>query len=125
MSNLDFLEFQRLLLNKDIKHHADVLNIKSLASDVLCRVGTIRITFEPFSRTKHIIYFQHLNLASDQRAGFVEWPGTLPLSQFLQLLRHLTLNLPTIWAPVYTKCTNSFLPPSINIQRTQRASQEI
>jgi hypothetical protein len=71
----EFLEFQRLLLNKEIRYCTDISVIKTLASDPVCRVDTIRLIFEPFSRSKYIIYFQHLGLAPDQKAGFIEWPG--------------------------------------------------
>jgi hypothetical protein len=51
------------------------MSIKSLMSEAICRVGTVRLVFEPISRIKSILYFQHMNLAQDQKAGFVEWPG--------------------------------------------------
>jgi len=71
---LDFLEFQRLLLSKEVKLCADVKNIKSSDKDLQCDLGTIRILFEPFSQTRYILYFR---VTPDQKPGFVEWPGTL------------------------------------------------
>lgn len=72
LHSADFIEFQNLLLNKEVKFCADVQHIKSLEKEAQCRLGTIRILLEPFSRTRHLLYFRH---TSDQKPGFVEWPG--------------------------------------------------
>ncbi|KAF4612604.1 hypothetical protein G7Y89_g15575 [Cudoniella acicularis] len=69
----DFMEFQSLLLNKDVRFCADVHYIKSTDKDFQCRLGTIRILLDPFSGARSILYFRH---TADQKHGFVEWPGT-------------------------------------------------
>lgn len=69
----DYLEFQGLLLNKDVKFCADVHYIKTTNTDEnQCPLGTIRILLDPYTRTRSILYFRH---TSDQKDGFVEWPG--------------------------------------------------
>jgi len=67
----DFLEFQRLLLNKEVRHISDIKYIKSINDDTQCRQGTLRILLDPFSNSRYILYFRH---TSDQKHGFVEWP---------------------------------------------------
>jgi hypothetical protein len=71
----DYTDFQSLLLNKDLKASFDVQHIKSTSErDIQCRLGTIRILLEPFTRTRSILYFRH---TTDQKPGFVEWPVDL------------------------------------------------
>ncbi|KAH8649682.1 hypothetical protein BGZ60DRAFT_198404 [Tricladium varicosporioides] len=71
----DYLEFQGLLLNKDVKFCADVHYIKSTNTDEnQCPLGTIRILLDPDTGTRSILYFRH---TSDQRDGFVEWPANI------------------------------------------------
>ncbi|PMD31234.1 hypothetical protein L207DRAFT_591702 [Hyaloscypha variabilis F] len=71
----DYTDFQSLLLNKDLKASFDVQHIKSTSEkDIQCRLGTIRILLEPFTRTRSILYFRH---TADQKPGFVEWPVDL------------------------------------------------
>jgi hypothetical protein len=48
--------------------------LESTDRDVQCRLGTIRILFEPFSNMRYILYFRH---TKDQKPGFVEWPVDL------------------------------------------------
>ncbi|CAG8952957.1 hypothetical protein HYFRA_00007673 [Hymenoscyphus fraxineus] len=69
----DFLEFQRLLLNKDVKFCADVKSIKSTSDRVQCSLGTIRILLDGYGH-RSIFYFRH---TTDQRErdDFEEWPA--------------------------------------------------
>ena len=71
---LDYIEFQSLLLNKELKASFDIQYIKSTEKEIQCRLGTIRVLLELFSRTRYILYFRH---TADQRPGFVEWPVDL------------------------------------------------
>lgn len=78
---LDYYDFQSLLLNKKVVYCADVQYIKSTDKDIQCRLGTIRILLDDFSRTRHILYFRH---TPDQKHGFVEWPSMcLPYKSIL------------------------------------------
>lgn len=72
------MQFQALLFDKEVKHLADVNIIRSYAGTVICRVGTVRVLFESSSRTRHILYFQHIHLPTAQKHGFME----LPVSHF-------------------------------------------
>ncbi|KAH7400086.1 hypothetical protein BKA64DRAFT_474350 [Cadophora sp. MPI-SDFR-AT-0126] len=74
VSNEDYVDFQSLLLNKKVVYCADVQYIKSTDKDIQCRLGTIRILLDEFSRTRYILYFRH---TPDQKHGFVEWPAGL------------------------------------------------
>lgn len=74
LTSIDYLDFQRLLLNKKVVYCADVKYIQSTDKDIQCRLGTIRILLEPFSGTRHILYFRH---TPDQKHGFIEWPGKI------------------------------------------------
>ncbi|KAH6690219.1 hypothetical protein BKA61DRAFT_715633 [Leptodontidium sp. MPI-SDFR-AT-0119] len=74
LNNEDYYDFQSLLLNKKVVYCADVQYIKSTDKDIQCRLGTIRILLDDFSRTRHILYFRH---TPDQKHGFVEWPTNL------------------------------------------------
>ncbi|CZT47244.1 uncharacterized protein RSE6_07783 [Rhynchosporium secalis] len=86
----DHLDFQFLLLNKRDVYCADFQHIKSTDKDAQCRLGTIRILLDEFSRTRHILYFRH---TPDQKHGFVEWPVNLfkPLKPISRKAKFLTL----------------------------------
>ncbi|XMA19392.1 hypothetical protein WAI453_012183 [Rhynchosporium graminicola] len=86
----DHLDFQFLLLNKRVVYCADVQHIKSTDKDAQCRLGTIRILLDEFSRTRHILYFRH---TPDQKHGFVEWPVNLfkTLKRISRKAKFLTL----------------------------------
>ncbi|KUJ23970.1 uncharacterized protein LY89DRAFT_8011 [Mollisia scopiformis] len=68
----DFKEFQRLLLNKEVKYLCDVCRIDPTTGSKhsQCHLGTIRILLDPFSKTRSILYFRH----TPEHKGFVEWP---------------------------------------------------
>ncbi|KAI9646420.1 hypothetical protein NHQ30_004412 [Ciborinia camelliae] len=69
----DFLEFQRLIILKEVKHYFDVQWIKSIKDkEYPCRLSTIRILRDPTSRVRYILYFRK---SSDHKSGFEEWPG--------------------------------------------------
>ncbi|KAH7364643.1 hypothetical protein BKA65DRAFT_142626 [Rhexocercosporidium sp. MPI-PUGE-AT-0058] len=74
LNNEDYLDFQNLLLSKRVVYCADVQYIKSTDKDIQCRLGTIRILLDEYSRTRHIFYFRH---TPDQKHSFVEWPTNL------------------------------------------------
>ena len=118
----DFLEFQGLLLNKEVKHTFDVKSIKSTTDDeAQCRQGTIRILLDPFSRSRSILYFRH---TSDQKHGFVEWPGTL--RNISSSTRYLPFSLPVLASPYQTlKVFHLLTNPSAPSQRPQAPHQEI
>jgi hypothetical protein len=74
-NNPDYLEFQYHLLNKTVCQCKDIMTIKTtIDKGVQSRLGTIRILLDVFSGTRHILYFRH---TSEQKHGFVEWPGKL------------------------------------------------
>ncbi|KAE8449371.1 hypothetical protein EG329_008272 [Mollisiaceae sp. DMI_Dod_QoI] len=71
-NDTNFKEFQRLLLNKEVKHICDVCRIDPTpgSKHSECHLGTIRILQDPFSKTRSILYFRH----TPEHKGFVEWP---------------------------------------------------
>ena len=70
----DFLEFQHLLLLKDVVYRGDVHHIKNLTKDTQCRLETIRILYDPAFKERSILYFRTAK-SSEQKPGFEEWPG--------------------------------------------------
>jgi len=72
----DYLEFQRLLLLKDVVYRGDVQHIKNLKKDTQCRLETIRILCDPVSNARSILYFRTAK-SSEQKPGFEEWPVKL------------------------------------------------
>jgi hypothetical protein len=71
---VDYHLFQYFLLSKEVKMIKDIMSIRSTDEDAQCSIGTISLLYEPISGTRHILYFRK---TSDQKPGFVEWPGKL------------------------------------------------
>ncbi len=97
---LDFNTFQFLLLNKEVKLCVDTTSIKSLDKVSQCLLETIRILRDPFSGSRHILYYHKTN---NQKHGFAEWPGlSHQLSSNLNVLTQ-TLNSKPLRQPSRAK----------------------
>jgi len=72
-AHFNYIEFQEMLLGKQIALLVDVSLIDSAGrKNPQCRLETIRILVDQHLKTRSIFYFR---TAKDQQPAFVEWPS--------------------------------------------------
>lgn len=75
-SQFNYIQFQELILGKQIALLVDVELINSSSKDpncTQCRLGTIRVLVDQTYGSRSIFYFRR---TKDMQPGFVEWPSS-------------------------------------------------